>query len=1240
MIFHLGTAVCSAVAGELSASTSPGGSMQEPPGPASSRTALVLSEIHYHPADRPDGLDLEFVELFNSNPWPEDLGGFRLAGSVQFTFPAGFNLGGGAHVVIARSPDSIRRVHGITNVVGPFVGQLPNNSGTIQLENSSGAVLLDVGYSDNPPWPVAADGAGHSLVLRRPSFGNGSAQAWGASRNSGGSPGGPEILSPNPWDGLVIEEALANPAPAQAEFIEIGNRGHEPVDASGCWLSDSPDTSRFRIPDGTRLGPGERVVFSRLQLGFGLKASGDEVFLRTPDTARVIDAVRFGGSPSGFSWGLWTGDGGWRLLDLPTPGTPNRGLHRHDVVINEIHYDPVSRLDDDQFVELHNSGTRTLDLGGWRFSNGIRFTFPPGQTLAPGEFLVVARNSARMRERNPDLPQKTVVGEFAGRLDGGGELLRLVRPEPDPDQPGTFFEVTVDEVTYNTGGRWPTWANGGGSSLERIDPRADSCHPATWADSDETGKAPWTLVEHTGPLDHGLVNGISLTSANEIQRPDTLEILPADPGEWLVDDVWVGLEGSTNRVTNATFDNGLTGWTRQGSLERSSLSTNEAFTGSSSLRLRAESRGDPVVNRVFTTLRPALPTNGVATLRARVRWLRGSPHLVFRLHGNWLELAATVQVPAQCGTPGRPNSTFQPNLGPSIRQVAHFPVLPARNEAVRVTARISDPDAVGEVRLAYQPSGQTQPTTIPMTDDGLAEDDLPGDGVFTAVLPGQSSATTVAFWIETQDLSPSPATSRFPADATRSCLVRWGESPQPGPFGSYHLWTTPEVATRWANRPKLHNGLLDTTLVYGGFRAIYNAGVNFSGSPWAASLLPAMVDYSVVVPPDDPLLGREEFTLQSPGNVNIADPTALRESTAYWFAQRLGLPACHRRPVVLLVNGVRRNPNSILEETQQPGTEMVQQWFPKEAEGTLFKLAHALETTADGVTFRMRVASLENFVTAGGVKKTARYRWNWQKRGDGARQPHDFSDLFALVDAIEEGRQDGFARLRELIDVEQWMTTFALQRVIGNWDTWGFGIPGDARGHPGQNLYAYKPANGKWKLLVWDLDQSMEATGEGGSAIPPNTDIFFSNEARDSVCGLFFREPFFQKAYVRAFSNALAGPLRASEYESLLLARHQALTNAGFRVTSPAGIQSYLSRRRAQIEAQTADFQPVFRFYPPRETTEGVQLVLDGPDGVHSLESTDNLNSWQPWRDVDLTRRPAVILDPRQPSEARFYRAR
>ena len=52
-------------------------------------------------------------------------------------------------------------------------------------------------------------------------------------------------------------------------------------------------------------------------------------------------------------------------------------------MINEI-INPISGDDNDEYVELHNRSANTLDLAGWRFTDGIDFEFSAKATLAPG----------------------------------------------------------------------------------------------------------------------------------------------------------------------------------------------------------------------------------------------------------------------------------------------------------------------------------------------------------------------------------------------------------------------------------------------------------------------------------------------------------------------------------------------------------------------------------------------------------------------------------------------------------------------------------------------------------------------------------------------------------------------------------------------------------------------------------------------------------------------------------------
>ena len=73
----------------------------EPIGASSRRGPLVVSEIMYHPAPRADGRNLEFIELYNSQEWFEDISGFRISGDVDYTFATNTILPAHCYLLLA-----------------------------------------------------------------------------------------------------------------------------------------------------------------------------------------------------------------------------------------------------------------------------------------------------------------------------------------------------------------------------------------------------------------------------------------------------------------------------------------------------------------------------------------------------------------------------------------------------------------------------------------------------------------------------------------------------------------------------------------------------------------------------------------------------------------------------------------------------------------------------------------------------------------------------------------------------------------------------------------------------------------------------------------------------------------------------------------------------------------------------------------------------------------------------------
>ena len=1123
----------------------------ESPGPSTRRGALVISEIHYHPRERADGRNLEFLEIHNPQPWFEDIGGWRIAGDVDFQFPAGATVPARGYIVLAAVPADVEAVHGLTGVLA-YAGNLENDGGMIQLRNNRDAVMWEVNYDDRAPWPVAPDGTGHSLQLSRPSLGERDPLAWTASTELDGSPGRADGGVERPLRTIQINEILARGGNAQPDFVELHNYGPDAVPLEDCALTDDPSTNRFRIPAGIVVPALGFVKFDGGQLGFALDAGGEAVFLRHLPTGRIIDAVRFGAQATGVSFGR-TPDGAPRFsaLTTPTPGAGNTPRMESSVIINEIMYEPPGGETAAEFVELRNVTAGPVLLAGWRIGGGIEFEFPIGAVLPAAGYVVVARDLARLRGIHVSLPTSTSFGPYFGSLANAGDRITLSMPDSLVTTDGAgqsrtnAIQVVVDEAGYRPGGRWPRWAGGGGSSMERVDPRLDGRLPGAWADSDESTKSGWVTVSTTGTTDLG-----NTTASG-------LELMLLGPGECLVDDVRVFRANEGLRLTNSTFELGLAPWVPQGNQARSEWRPAGGTDDSACLLLRATGRGD-TANRVRSRLTTSAANNQQFTLSARVRWLRGSPEFLMRLHGNWLESASNVLTTRALGSPGRANPSATRGAGPVISGVRHYPVLPGLRQEVTVTAEVADPDGLSSLLLRYRKDPQTTWTSTNMIQRGA--------GLYSASIPGQTNGALVAWYIDAADTTePTPNASRFPADAPdREALVRWGDPAANASFGSYRIWATQRTIDAWRRREKLSNDLLDVTAVIGRDRVIYNVGARYSGSPYHApgydSPVGSFCDYGLTFPEDDTAYGETDINLMLPGN-GCCENTMVREQMAYTISRQLGLPFNHTRHVHVFFNGQRRAPMLMLD-SQQANSDFVKQWWPDEAmagDGDLHKIALWFEFNDAVSSFDPVGATFGNF-TSGGRKKLARYRYNWPRRA-AQHDINNYTNLFALHDAmLTTGTGTNYTqRLGSAVDPDNWARTVAVEHLVGNNDSFAYG--------GGQNMFVYKPEGGRWSLMIWDIDFAFQSE-------QPTTSVFtFGGAELDRL----LKHPPFYRYYYRALREALDGPLSVAFSTPFLDARYNAFRAAGFSPESPQSIKTYLGSRRTYLNGQLARMNFQFR---------------------------------------------------------------
>jgi VCBS repeat-containing protein len=167
------------------------------------------------------------------------------------------------------------------------------------------------------------------------------------------------------------------------------------------------------------------------------------------------------------------------------------------VQINEVMYHPSSENDAEEFIELVNTGTATVDLAGWQFTRGVSFTIPsvPQAMLGAGQILVVAADATVFATLYPGVTN--VVGGWTGQLSNRGEEIEL------SDAAGNL----VDRVEYADEGDWAirrrgpfdnghegwVWVadhDGMGPSLELMNARITNNVGQNWSNSAATGGTP------------------------------------------------------------------------------------------------------------------------------------------------------------------------------------------------------------------------------------------------------------------------------------------------------------------------------------------------------------------------------------------------------------------------------------------------------------------------------------------------------------------------------------------------------------------------------------------------------------------------------------------------------------------------------------------------------------------------------------------------------------------------------
>ena len=228
-------------------------------------SVIVFNEIMYHPATNESAL--EWVELYNQNSVDVDLGGWRISGGIDFTFPLGVAIKGGAYLVVAVSPETLTAATGVTNVLGPFTGRLSNSGEQLRLRDNNNRVMDAVNFGVDGEWPLSPDGAGASLAKRLPNLASGSVENWIVSAQLGGTPGASNF-STTP---ILGPKTNAVPVTATWRFhdggLDLGTAWRATGYDDSAWASGAAlfyvEDAPLPAPKSTPLAPNRNTYYFR-----------------------------------------------------------------------------------------------------------------------------------------------------------------------------------------------------------------------------------------------------------------------------------------------------------------------------------------------------------------------------------------------------------------------------------------------------------------------------------------------------------------------------------------------------------------------------------------------------------------------------------------------------------------------------------------------------------------------------------------------------------------------------------------------------------------------------------------------------------------------------------------------------------------------------------------------------------------------------------------------------------------
>jgi len=882
------------------------------------------------------------------------------------------------------------------------------------------------------------------------------------------------------------------------------------VDDGAVFYLNGQEIHRFGMPAGT---PDFDTLTTPFAVGNAALSSeivvSKDALLAAPAVNRLSVEVHQGSTNSSdvvFAAQL----SGRTIIDPGTPGTP-------------LVDDP------EEWIELHNRTGNAVDLTGWKLEDAVDFDFPAGTQIAAGGYLVVAKDAVALQQEYPAIAN-VMIGDFGGRLNNSNDRIVLTDAAGNP----------ADVVEYYDGGRWPGTADGDGPSLELRDAEADNNRAEVWAASDEAAESLWQTYSYRATAAN-LPN-----NAPSQWKEFVFGMLEA--GEILIDDVSVVEDPdgtATELLQNGSFDSGDTSWRllgNHGSHGRTQVIGDPLEPLNNVLHLVATGRTEHMHNHVETTLaNGAVVTSGKTyEISFRAKWLSGSNQLHTRLYFNRAAQVTVLDVPQQPGTPGAANSQAVANIGPTYAGMTHGPTVPKPGEDVTVSVMATDPDGVADMKLWYAVAGGAWTSTV-MADTG--------DGNFAGTIPAQLGGQVVQFYVAGQD--NLGAMSTYPAEGEDSrALVKFDDGAADGaPSHTVRIIMT-AADSNWMHTftNVQSNDRLGATVVYNEQTVYYDVGVRLRASQRMRHH-DELLGFNVKFAPDHLFRGVHPSIVVDRSGDHGGKGGRQNEIVLKHAIQHAGgIPGMYDDVIrVLAPRSV--NSGSAMLLMARYGDEYLDSQYENGSDGDLYKyeLIYYPTTTNTGTPEGLKNPQPDIVVgmpIADQGSNEEAYRWNFLIRN--LVTADDFEPIMELARTFSLDDAAFFARVDEVIDVDQWLRSFAIIALSGDRDSYIAGTAGDFP----HNAFLYKrPEDARVLLFPWDNDAAW--FNASNSTLTANADL-----------QRLITQPAYQRAYYGHLHDIISTTYNAA-YLGDWTAHYGSLAGQDF-----GGVLSYIDQRSSYALGQ------------------------------------------------------------------------